>query len=177
MLYVLSGTPALAIEDRAAQPLAEGAGAFIAGGQEATISASASEPVQFLIFLLTARANERKPLVELPAVVRELYRTPEPLPGLKSGEYEFALARVTVPAGMPAGPAHYRTGAALDYVLAGTGALTADGKTEPMSAGAAQAARSGWFHQWTNPGDAPLVILQASISQKGAPAVVPEPQR
>ena len=31
----------------------------------------------------------------------------------------------------------------------------------------------GLVHQWANPGDAPLVLLQASLSQEGIPAVLP----
>ena len=128
MLYHLSGgAVALAIEGRAAQRLDEGAGVFIAAGQEATINASVSEPAGLLVFLLTTRPNERRPLLDHPAVVRELYRTPEPLPGLKSGGYEFVLRRVTLPPGMPAGAPYYRTGADLSYVLAGTGSLIGDG--------------------------------------------------
>ena len=30
----------------------------------------------------------------------------------------------------------------------------------------------GWVHQWANDGDAPLVLLQANISEEGVPAVV-----
>jgi hypothetical protein len=76
MLYDLSGAVALAIEGRAAQRLDEGAGVFIAAGQEVTINASVSEPAAFLLFLLTTRPNQRRPLLDLPAVTRELYRTP-----------------------------------------------------------------------------------------------------
>src|SRR5437867_4453038 len=50
MLYDLSGTPAMAIEGGAARPLADGDGAFVAGGQEVTISAAASEPAELLAF-------------------------------------------------------------------------------------------------------------------------------
>jgi hypothetical protein len=31
----------------------------------------------------------------------------------------------------------------------------------------------GRVHQWTNPGDAPLVLLQANLSQEGTSAVLP----
>ena len=95
------------------------------------------------------------------------------MPGLKPGPYEFSLARLTFPPGMPANPAHYRTGAALDYVLAGTAAVTADGKTEAMSAGMPFFEPVGWVHTLANPGDTPLVLLQASITREGDPAVHP----
>jgi quercetin dioxygenase-like cupin family protein len=102
-----------------------------------------------------------------------LYRTPEPLPGLQVGPYELSLTRVTVPVGMPVDPPHFQSGAVLNYVLAGTGLFTAEGKTEPRTAGMADVEPYGRVHQWANPGDAPLVLLQANLSQEGAPAVLP----
>jgi hypothetical protein len=172
LLYDLSGAPEMGIDGAAAQPLAEGAGAFVAAGQTATISAAASEPSDLLLFVLTARPNQLPPL-DRPAAVKELFRTPEPLPDLRAGPYEFSLARLTFPAAMPATPAFYRSGAALDYVLAGTGALTADGKTEPMTAEMPLFEGFGWVHRLANPGGIPLVFLQANISREGDPAVHP----
>ena len=172
MLYDLSGDPAIGIDGGAPQPLVQGAGAFVAAGQTATLSASGSEPSDFLLFVLTARPNQLPPL-DRPAIVKELYRTPDPLPDLRAGPYEFSLARVTFPAAMPATPAHYRSGAALDYVLAGTAVLAADGKTEAVSAETALLERFGWVHRWANPGDQPLVLLQATISREGDPATHP----
>ena len=141
-------------------------------GQTATLSASGSAPSDLLLFVLTARPNQLPPL-DRPAIVKELYRTPDPLPDLRAGPYEFSLARVTFPAAMPATSAHYRSGAALDYVLAGTAALAADGKTEAVSAEMALLERFGWVHRWANPGDQPLVLLQANISRDGDPATHP----
>jgi len=177
MLYDLSGASMIQIGGGAAEPLAEGAGVFIAAGQEVTITAAASEPTDLLLFLLTARPNQGRRLLSRPAVAQELLRTGDPLPGLKAGPYEFSLVRVTFPPGMQADPAHYRSGAALDYVLAGTGALTADGKTEAGLAGMALFEGFGWVHSLTNPGETPLVLLQANISREGEPAVVPAPAR
>jgi hypothetical protein len=166
MLYDLSGTPAIGIDGGAAQPLAQGAAAFVAAGQTATIGASGSEPAEFLLFVLTARPNQLPPL-DRPAIVKELFRTPDPLPDLRAGPYEFSLARVTFPGVMQAGPAHYRSGAALDYVLAGTGAVSADGKTEAVTAETALFERFGWVHRWANPGDQPFILLQANITREG----------
>jgi len=176
MVYGMSGAAAIELDGGGVQPLVKGTGAFIASGQGATIRAAASEPTDLLLFVVSALPNQRPPF-DRPAVTKELYRTPDAMPGLKPGPYEFSLARLTFPAGMPAGQPHYRTGAALNYVLAGTGSLIAAGKTQPMPAGTAQAALSGWFHQWANPGDTPLVILEAQITQEGAASVVPEPAK
>jgi quercetin dioxygenase-like cupin family protein len=172
MLYGLAGASTVDI-DGTVQPLAEGAGAFIPAGRAATITASGPGPATLLVFVLTARPNQRRPLLDLPAVARELFRTPEPLPGLKSGPYAFTLTRTAFPAGMPANPPHYRSGAALYYVLAGTGMFTADGKTEKGPAGTPHFEPAGWVHQWANPGDTPLVLLQANISAEGVAAVLP----
>ena len=168
MLYDLAGAPAVAIDGGEGQPLAAGAGTFIASGQSVTISAAATAPSDLLLFILTHRPNQKPPL-DRPAIVKELHRTGDPLPGLQAGSYEFSLARLTFPARMPAAPAAYCAGAALDYVLAGTGALTADGKTEAMSAEMALSERFGWVHSWANPGATPLVVLQAGITREGEP--------
>jgi quercetin dioxygenase-like cupin family protein len=172
MLYALSGAVAITIDGAAAQPLAEGAGSFLATGEEVTISASDAGEADLLLFVLTARPNQRPPF-DRPAAARELYRTPEALIGLKAGPYEFSLTRVTFPAGMPVSPPHYRSGAALYCVIAGAGTVTADGKTEPRPLGAADVEPYGWVYQWANPGDTPLVVLQAGISPEGEPAVRP----
>jgi quercetin dioxygenase-like cupin family protein len=172
MLYVLSGTLAVAL-DGTAQTVSEGAGVFIPAGRAAVFGATGIEPAHFLQFVLAPAAEAQKPPLGGPASAEELYRTPEPLPGLRAGPYEFSLTRVTLPAGMPTNPPHYRSGAALYYVIAGTGAVTADGKIEPRVAGAPYFEPYSWVHQWAVPGNTPLVLLQANISQEGVPAVLP----
>src|SRR5437764_733426 len=76
--------------DGNSQPLAEGAGAFIPAGRVATFSASEPEPANFLLFVLSPAGNVEKSLLGSPAVMDELYRSPEPLPGLQAGPYEFS---------------------------------------------------------------------------------------
>jgi hypothetical protein len=77
-----------------------------------------------------------------------LVRTPDPLPGLQAGPYELSLARVTLPPGMPAARSHFRSGAALNYVLAGRGPFTAEGKTEGRTPGTADFELNGLVYQW-----------------------------
>jgi quercetin dioxygenase-like cupin family protein len=170
MLYGLSGALTIAL-DGTTHTISEGAGAFLPAGRAAVFSAPGAEPASFLQFVLSPAADSQKPVGD-PASVEELYRTPEPLPGLRAGPYEFSLTRVSLPAGMPANPIHYRSGAALYYVIAGKGVFMADGKTEPRVAGMPHFERYGWAHQWANPGESPLVLLQANISQEGIPAVL-----
>jgi quercetin dioxygenase-like cupin family protein len=171
MVYGLSGTLAIAL-DATTHTISEGAGAFIPAGRAAAFSVPGAEPASFLQFVLSPAADSQKPLGD-PANVEELYRTTEPLPGLRAGPYEFSLTRVSLPGGMPANPMHYRSGAALYYVIAGKGVFMADGNNEPRVAGMPHFERYGWVHQWANPGESPLVLLQANISQEGIPAVLP----
>lgn len=179
MLYDLAGEATITDEtaEGAERPearhlhLAAGEGGFIAPGEAVTIAASGPQPLDLVLIVLTARPNQRHPLLPRPAVAGELFRTPDPLPGLQAGPYQFTLARVTLPAGGAANSAYSRSGAALDYVLAGSAVLSADGKTETVAAGMPLFERFGWVHRLANPGREPLVLLQANISQEGAPAV------
>lgn len=169
MLFDLSGAASLTVEHGATQPLAEGTGIFIGAGLTVTIHASESGPVDLLLFLLTAYPNQRRPVLDRPAVARELFRRPDPLPGLQEGPYEFSLARLTLPAGALADQAHSRSGATLGYVLAGTAALTTDGKTETISAEMPLFERFG-VYSLANPGTVRLVLIQVTISPEGIPA-------
>src|SRR6266702_1462736 len=172
VLYVLSGTLTVAL-DGTTQTVSEGAGVFIPAVRTTVVGATGIEPAHFLQFVLAPAAEAQKSPLGGSGSSEELYRTPEPLPCLRAGPHEFSLTRVTLPAGMPVNPPHYRSGAALYYVIAGTGAVTADGKVEPRVGGTPYFEPYGWVHQWAVPGNAPLVLLQANISQEGVPAVLP----
>lgn len=154
------------------QLLGGGDGVLIAGGMNTTFKASASEPAVFLHFVLLTVDELGKPTQGRPAVVTELYKTASPIPGLKPGPYEFTLTRATFPPRQPINPPHRRSGAAMYYILSGPGMFTTGGKTEPKPAGAIHYEPYDLVHQWANPRDAPLVIIQANISQEGVPAVI-----
>jgi mannose-6-phosphate isomerase-like protein (cupin superfamily) len=171
MIYGLLGTLAIALGGTI-HTISEGTAAFIPMGTAAVFTVPGGEPASFLHFVLSHAAESQKPFGD-PAIIEELYHTPEPLPGLRPGPYEFSLTRVSLPPGMPANPIHYRSGAALYYVIAGNGIFIADGKAEPRVAGMPHFERYGWAHQWANPGESSLVLLQANISQEGIPAVLP----
>ena len=156
----------------ATETIPEGGGSFIPTGATMTFRAN-TDAASFLLFVLSAAAESDKAPLGPPAMVEDLYRTPGPAPDLKPGPYEFSLTRVELPARMPPNPTHYRSGAALYYILAGTGAFTAEGKTEPRTAGMPHFEPGGLVHQWANPGETPLVLIQANISQEGIPAVLP----
>ena len=169
-LYILSGS--LAVQTEAGQRLLKPDDALLtAAAKTFSMSVSGPGPVLFLHFAL-ARAAEIDQAVERPpAVVTQLYRTPSSIPGLKPGRYEFTLTRVSYPH-MPPNRPHYRSGAALYYILSGSGLFRADGKTETKEAGTPHFEPREWVHQWANESDAPLVLLQANISEEGAPAVI-----
>jgi quercetin dioxygenase-like cupin family protein len=96
-----------------------------------------------------------------------------PIPDLKPGGYDLNLTRVTFPAHMPSNPPHHRSGAALYYIISGTGANTVDGKTEAKGPGSLIYEPFGLVHQWGNPGDEPLTFLAFNINPDGVGAVLP----
>ena len=152
--------------------VAKGDGVLVAAGQSAIFKSATGKPVEFLHFVLLTAGELNAPMESRPAVVEELYRTASPIPGLKPGPYEFTLVRVTLPPHFPVNPPHQRSGAALYYIFSGTGMFTTGGNTAPRRAGAAHYEPYDLIHQWANPGDEPLVLIQANISQEGVPAVM-----
>jgi len=172
ILYQLSGSSEVAAGGQVTT-LAPGEGIFIAGGSAATLKAGRDEPSTLLHFLLAPTAELDRALEAPPAIVQELYRTAEPLPALKPGPYDLTLRRGTFPAQMPSNPPHYRSGAALYYIVAGTGANTVDGKLELKSQGSLIYEPYGLVHQWGNPGDVPVTFLAFNINPEGVAAVLP----
>jgi quercetin dioxygenase-like cupin family protein len=155
-IYILSG--ALAVQSAAGQrPLQQDDAFLVASGDTHSLRASGSQATLFLHFVLARSSGLDQPAEQPPAIVTELYRTPRAIPDLKPGHYEFT---------------HYRSGAALYYVLSGSGIFLADGKTETKKMGTPHFEPRGWVHQWANNADVPLVLLQANISEEGVPAVI-----
>jgi quercetin dioxygenase-like cupin family protein len=172
ILYQLSGSTEVSIGGDI-KILNPGEGLFIANGNAATLKAGDSGPSTFLHFLLAPTADLDKPLEALPAVVQELYRTVAPLPALKPGRYDLNLTRVMFPAQMPSNPPHHRSGAALYYILSGTGANTVEGILEAKAPGSLIYEPFGLVHQWGNPGEVPLTFLAFNINPEGVAAVLP----
>jgi mannose-6-phosphate isomerase-like protein (cupin superfamily) len=156
--------------------LAKDEGLHVAAGVSTSLKAGASKPVKFLHFVLVTKAELGAPMESAPALVTEVAKTPVPIPGLKPGPYEFTLARITFPPRFPFNPPHHRSGAALYYIASGAGVIGFGGKTEARPTGASQYEPNDFIHHWANPGDKPLVIYQANISQEGVPVVIFVPQ-
>jgi quercetin dioxygenase-like cupin family protein len=146
---------------------------FIAGGKTAALKAGSGGPSTFLHFFLSPAADLDRPAETAPAVVRELYRTAAPIPDLKPGSYDLNLTRVTFPPQTPSNPPHHRSGAALYYIVSGTGANTVNGKTEARGPGSLIYEPFGLVHQWGNPGDEPLTFLAFNTNPEGVAAVLP----
>jgi quercetin dioxygenase-like cupin family protein len=172
VLYQLSGsTDAVGLGEP--KTLNAGDGLLIASGATLELKAAGGAPSALLQFLLSPGSDLERPTTAGSATVKELYRTTAPIPDLKSGSYDLNLTQVTFPAGMPSNAPHHRSGAALYYVVSGTGANTVAGKTEAKGPGSLIYEPYGLVHQWGNPGNEPLTFVTFNINQEGVPAVVP----
>jgi len=172
ILYQMSGSTEVAL-DGEAKTLNAGDGLFIAGGKTAALTAVSRGPSTFLHFFLVSAVDLGRPVETAPAAARELYRTADPIPDLKPGGYDLNLTRVTFPAQMPSNLPHHRSGAALYYIVSGTGANTIDDKTEARGPGSLIYEPYALVHQWGNPGNEPLIFLAFNINPEGVAAVLP----
>jgi quercetin dioxygenase-like cupin family protein len=172
ILYQMSGSTEVAL-DGGAKMLNAGEGLFIAGGTTTALTAGNGGPSAFLHFFLAPAVDLGRPVETAPAVVSELYRTADPIPDLKPGGHDLNLTRITFPAQMPSNPPHHRSGAALYFIVSGTGANTVDGKTEARGPGSLIYEPSALVHQWGNPGNEPLIFLAFNINPEGVAAVLP----
>jgi quercetin dioxygenase-like cupin family protein len=172
ILYQMSGSTEVAL-GREAKLLNVGEGLFIAGGKAAALTAGSKGPSTFLHFFLVPAMDLGRPVETAPAAVRELYRTDTPIPDLKAGGYDLNLTRITFPAQMPSNPPHHRSGAALYFIISGTGANTVAGKTEARGPGSLIYEPYALVHQWGNPADEPLIFLAFNINPESVAAVLP----
>ena len=173
VLYQISGSAEISAGGEL-KVLHAGEGLFVAAGKAASLKAGSDEPSTFLYFLLAPAQDRDQPAATAPAIIKELYRTAAPIPDLKPGSYDLNLTRVTFPAQMPSNPPHHRSGAALYYILSGTGANTVGGTVAERGPGSLIYEPSSVVHQWGNPGTEPLTFIAFNINPNGVPAVIPE---
>ena len=172
VLYQVAGSTEIsACSD--AKVLNDGEGLFLPSGKACQVKAGGTEPSVFLHFMLTSAADLDRQTETPPAAVTELYRTSAPIPGLRPGGYDLNVTRVTFPARMPSNAPHHRSGAALYYIISGTGSNTVADQTIARGPGSLIYEPYGLVHQWGNPGDAPLTFLTFNINPEGVPAVRP----
>jgi mannose-6-phosphate isomerase-like protein (cupin superfamily) len=172
IVYQMSGSTEVSL-DGETKMLNAGEGFVISGGKTSVLRAGSGEPSNFLHFFLTPVGDLDRPAESAPAAMRELYRTATPIPDLKPGDYDLNLTRVTFPAQMPSNLPHYRSGAALYFIISGFGANTVDGKTEARGSGSLIYEPYALVHQWGNPGSEPLTFLAFNINPEGEAAVLP----
>jgi quercetin dioxygenase-like cupin family protein len=171
ILYQLAGSTEVSVGGEK-KTLRAGEGLLLAAGKTASLTAGSDEPSRFLHFLLASAAERDQPVPAAPASVQELYRTAASIPDLKPGTYDLNLTRVTFPAQMPSNPPHYRSGAALYYIISGTGSNTVAGKTEEKGPSSLIYEPFGLVHQWGNAANAPFTFLAFNINPEGVGAVL-----
>jgi mannose-6-phosphate isomerase-like protein (cupin superfamily) len=171
VLYQLSGSTEVSGAGEA-KTLSSGDGLLIAAGMTLELKPTSGAPSTLLQFLLAPASDLDRPTATGQAV-KELYRTMAPIPDLKPGPYDLNLTQVTFPAGMPSNAPHHRSGAALYFIVSGTGANTVGGKTEAKGSGSLIYEPYGLVHQWGNPGNEPLTFVSFNINQEGVAAVLP----
>jgi quercetin dioxygenase-like cupin family protein len=172
ILYQLTGSTEVSHAGET-KTINAGEGLFIGAGKSAELKAGSGTPSTFLHFFLVPAADVDKASETEPAVVKAAYRTATPIPDLRPGGYDLNLTRVTFPAGMPSNAPHHRSGAALYYVLSGTGANTIDGRVISRAPGSFIYEPFDLVHQWGNPGAEPLTFITFNINPEGVAAVLP----
>src|SRR3981189_1643969 len=172
ILYQMSGSTEVAI-DGEAKMLNAGEGLFIAGGKTAALTAASGGPSTFLHFFLAPAVDLGRPAETAPAVVRELYRTANPIPDLKPGGYDLNLTRATFPAPSPLSIVDINGDAAIHFIISVLGANTVDGTPEERGPGSLMYEPAALVPQWGNPGNEPLIFLAFNINPEGVAAVLP----
>jgi len=181
MVYVMKGAVTVTVAgDRRPVRLEEGA--YLPPATDVLIQSAADAPAELIQYELVRSADAARSGLSSPASVKELHQMKIPADALKSGPHEFSMTRVTLPAGAARPRPHSRSGAALYYVLgegavtiwpsATVDALSGESRTEPRRTGDMQEEPYGFIHSWSSKADAPLVLLQANISQEGVPEII-----
>ncbi|HEX6441495.1 MAG TPA: cupin domain-containing protein [Stellaceae bacterium] len=172
IFYQLSGSTEIGI-GAASKTVTAGEALFIpAGNQEVSLKAVGDGPSRALQFLLVADSSPGSPIATEPAHVDEMFRSPGPVPDLKAGAYQMTLTRRTFPPGTPPSPPRHHSGAALLYVLSGTGTHTVDSKSTDEGPGSLIYEPSSLVYRWGNRGGEPWTYLAFTLSPEGMPPTV-----
>ena len=171
IVYLLSGRATIAIDGESAD-LGPGEGRFAARGRKLRLTGAGPGEAVVLEFLLLRRDELDRPATQPGVSATRIFRNRAPIPGLADGAYDIDLSHVVFPAHAASNPPHRRTGAALYYVLDGTGANTIGGKVLERRRGRIVYEPATLVHQWGNPGSRPLELLIFNINRSGTPAVV-----
>lgn len=170
LVFQISGTQTVRV-DNAETMLKPHEGMRIETGMPATFAAQGDQPSQSLHYLLVPQAQADRTLTVKAGEISELYKNQEPITWSPDKDQVLSLALLTLPPAAPKTAPHSRTGAALYYVLSGTGQFTTDGKTEEKPPGSVIYEPSGLVHQWANPGTEPLQLIVGNIAPHGEPNI------
>lgn len=171
IFYQLSGSTEITT-GAVSKTVAAGEAFFIPAGNHVGLKAVGDGPSRALQFLLVSDSSPGSPIATEPAHVEETFRSPGPIPDLKTAPYQITLARRTFPPGTPPSPPRRHSGAALLYVLSGTGTHTVDGKSSDQGPGSVIYEPSSLVYRWGNRGTEPWSYLAFTISPEGMPPTV-----
>lgn len=173
--YQSSGTVDISMEGKV-RTLNAGDGVFVPAGTKFTLKTHDADPAPtYLKFLLLPAAGFRPPAETRPE--REVYRSPAPLLRMLAERNLLTLSRVEVPPESPCDPPHWRSGAALHYILSGVGAEFTANRATAKGPGSVSFEPDRLAYQWSNPGTTPLVYLLFNVNPKDEPPVVAADKR
>jgi mannose-6-phosphate isomerase-like protein (cupin superfamily) len=167
--YQFSGTTKLLVDGKSTT-LPAGEGVFVPAGTEFTLKTTDARPPTYLQFLLSPAPLARSD--ESFGRTIEIYRAPSPVLGLTRQNYILSLSKVPVPPQARPDPPHRRSGAALHYVLSGTGAEITESGVSVRARGSVSYEPSELVYQWSNPGLKPLIYLVFNLNPEDQDAVV-----
>lgn len=174
--YQFSGTVYLTTDGKT-KTLAPGDGVFIQAGAQFSVEAvDMARPPTYLQFFLSPTPGADVPANADGRTV-ELYRSPGAVPGLTLERNLLSLTRVPVPPQSPPDPLHRRSGAALHYVLSGTGAEFGEGNAAARGPGSVSYQPAGFTYQWSNPSPQPLIYLVFNVNPKDIEPVIVQDQQ
>lgn len=174
--YQFSGSVDLRLDGKT-RTLEAGEAQFIPAGAMFTLTSHGTHRAPtYLHFLLS-----RSPVSDLAAGANgaavELYHSSSPVSGLTPERNLLTLSQVPVPPQSPPDPLHQRSGAALHYVLSGTGAEFGQGQAAARGPGSISYQPAGYTYQWSNPGPNPLIYLLFNVSPRDTEPVIALEQR
>jgi hypothetical protein len=173
--YQLSGAVDINIQG-SITTLNAGDGVFVPAGTEFTLKPHDAEPAPtYLKFLLLPATGFQHPAET--RLEREVYRSPSPLLRVMAERNLLTLSRVEVPPESPCDPPHWRSGAALHYILSGFGAEFTETRATTKGPGSVSYEPNRLAYQWSNPGTTPLVYLLFNVNPKDEPPVLAANER
>jgi hypothetical protein len=174
--YQLTGTSTIFLSDKS-KTLNSGDGIFIPFGVHFTLkTADAGQRPTYLEFLLLPAAGHQ-PIDDSNHTQSEVFRSPAPVLGLMPERNLLTLSEVEVPPQSPCDALHWRSGAALHYILSGVGAEFTRNRAIAKGPGSISYEPNRFAYQWSNPNTTRLVYLLFNVNPKDEPPVVAADER